>query len=208
MIVRHSVRAEDAKEAVIYVGSPESVAGFEDSLSEEARSLYKVVARFDPSEGTVDEFRELLKEESVGRVIFAAKHTEFGILARSSNPRAAGRGGLDLGGVHPDAGGAPGLRPPGRQADAGAALDPGAVLGDVGEGGDGPPVGVAGHRADVLVVADCGDRHQALEPAGPVFFHQKRAGRYGKPFTMWKFRTMSVDAEDRLEEMKRREATR
>jgi exopolysaccharide biosynthesis polyprenyl glycosylphosphotransferase len=30
---------------------------------------------------------------------------------------------------------------------------------------------------------------------GPIFFRQERAGHYGKPFMMWKFRTMHTDAE-------------
>lgn len=33
---------------------------------------------------------------------------------------------------------------------------------------------------------------------GPVFFRQRRIGRGGRPFSMMKFRTMVVDAEDRL----------
>ena len=36
------------------------------------------------------------------------------------------------------------------------------------------------------------------DPKGPVFFKQQRVGKNGKPFTMLKFRTMCVDAEDRL----------
>jgi lipopolysaccharide/colanic/teichoic acid biosynthesis glycosyltransferase len=35
---------------------------------------------------------------------------------------------------------------------------------------------------------------------GPVFFGQVRLGQNGKPFRMWKFRTMVEDAEDRLDE--------
>ncbi len=34
-----------------------------------------------------------------------------------------------------------------------------------------------------------------IEDGGPVFFKQKRIGYKGKPFIMWKFRTMVVDAE-------------
>lgn len=34
-----------------------------------------------------------------------------------------------------------------------------------------------------------------LSSRGPIFFKQERAGRYGQPFTMWKFRTMRADAE-------------
>jgi lipopolysaccharide/colanic/teichoic acid biosynthesis glycosyltransferase len=43
-----------------------------------------------------------------------------------------------------------------------------------------------------------------LSSPGPVFFSQMRAGRYGRPFRMWKFRTMAVDAEEQLGEVKRR----
>ncbi len=39
-----------------------------------------------------------------------------------------------------------------------------------------------------------------LTSPGPVFFRQLRGGRHGKPFTMFKFRTMSTDAEMRRAE--------
>jgi lipopolysaccharide/colanic/teichoic acid biosynthesis glycosyltransferase len=39
-------------------------------------------------------------------------------------------------------------------------------------------------------------------PGAPVFFRQRRAGRYGKPFRMWKFRTMVPDAEAQLAKVK------
>lgn len=36
-----------------------------------------------------------------------------------------------------------------------------------------------------------------LEDPGPVFFKQTRVGRWGTLFTMWKFRSMFTDAEER-----------
>lgn len=39
------------------------------------------------------------------------------------------------------------------------------------------------------------------DPKGPVFFSQTRIGTKGQPFVLYKFRTMSVDAEDRLQEL-------
>lgn len=38
----------------------------------------------------------------------------------------------------------------------------------------------------------------ALVDGGPVLFRQVRIGRNGRPFEMWKFRTMTCDAEERL----------
>ncbi|HEX2706950.1 MAG TPA: sugar transferase, partial [Solirubrobacterales bacterium] len=40
-----------------------------------------------------------------------------------------------------------------------------------------------------------------LDTGRPVFFRQRRAGKDGEPFTMLKFRTMVVDAEQRLGEL-------
>jgi lipopolysaccharide/colanic/teichoic acid biosynthesis glycosyltransferase len=41
-----------------------------------------------------------------------------------------------------------------------------------------------------------------LTEGPPILFRQTRIGVHGRPFTIFKFRTMVVDAEDRLEEVK------
>lgn len=40
------------------------------------------------------------------------------------------------------------------------------------------------------------------DPKGPVFFKQKRVGKNGREFYMYKFRSMCVDAEERLAELR------
>ncbi|HMN10847.1 MAG TPA: sugar transferase [Bellilinea sp.] len=40
-----------------------------------------------------------------------------------------------------------------------------------------------------------------LDSPGPVFFKQDRAGENGKPFRIWKLRTMDADAEERVHEV-------
>jgi exopolysaccharide biosynthesis polyprenyl glycosylphosphotransferase len=43
-----------------------------------------------------------------------------------------------------------------------------------------------------------------LVDGGPVLFHQTRVGLHGRPFSVVKFRTMSPDAEERLDELRER----
>lgn len=40
------------------------------------------------------------------------------------------------------------------------------------------------------------------DPNGKIFYRQQRSGLYGKPFGMWKFRSMYSDADKRLDEIK------
>lgn len=51
----------------------------------------------------------------------------------------------------------------------------------------------------IMLTAACAVK---LTSRGPVFFTQERAGQAGKPFTIYKFRTMTADAEDQKSELR------
>lgn len=61
--------------------------------------------------------------------------------------------------------------------------------------------GLFGSLAVVLLTLFIGPLIYIADP-GPIFFKQKRIGKSGKPFYIYKFRTMVTDAEDRLQELK------
>lgn len=205
--VLHSVRVEDAKEAVIYVGSQESIKEFEATLAPDVLTEYKVVAHYQPSEGTPEEFTGLLKRESIGRVIFAPKQTEFGKLAELVEI-------CELQGVEawisadfiqtqvarPDfdsMGGKPMLVLRSTPELSWALWVKGMI--------DFLVSAVVLSASIVLIWWWVALFIKIGSPRGPVFFRQKRAGRYGKPFNMWKFRTMHPDAEAQLDDIKESE---
>ncbi|MDP7105976.1 MAG: sugar transferase, partial [Roseibacillus sp.] len=205
--VLHSVREEDAKEAVIYVGSQESIKEFEANLPSDVLTEYKVVAHYQPSEGNSEEFTNLIKHESVARVIFAPKQTEFGKLAELVEI-------CELQGVEawisadfiqtqvarPDfdsMGGKPMLVLRSTPELSWALWVKGAI--------DFLVSAVVLSASVVLIWWWVALFIKIGSPRGPVFFRQKRAGRYGKPFNMWKFRTMHPDAESQLDDIKKSE---
>ena len=206
-VVLHSVRAEDAKEAVIYVGTKESVVEFEKGLSSEALADYKVVAQFEPAGGTPEEFTSLLKRESVARVIFAPKRTEFGELAElveicevQGVESWISADFIQTQVARPDIdsmGGKPMLVLRSTPELSWALWVKGAI--------DFIGAAVVLGASFVLLWWWVAIFIKIGSPKGPVFFRQQRAGRYGKPFTMWKFRTMHPDAEAQLDSVKKSE---
>ena len=201
--LRQQSQKEAYKERVIIAGSNGEMKVLYSELDPEITGGWKVVDYFDLSTRDVEELFQLLKSESVSRVVFAAKDTEFEKIARAVEA-------CELQGV---------------EAWIAASFIRTQIARPVFDSvGDKPMLvlrttpelswellckGVIDRVGALLMiflslpfwlVAIIGIRVKS--PGAPVFFSQMRAGRYGKPFRMWKFRTMVVNAEELLDQIK------
>lgn len=202
-IVRYRARAkrEELRERLILVGTPTDLHQLRHSFTPEQVIESEVVAEIDIESQSVGELVEALHQYSVGRVIFAGGHSHLhrlqeGIaacevegveawLAADFIRTAIARPDFDVFGnrpmlvfrTTPDVSWA--LRFKTLIDKAGALI--GLLLLSWG-----------------FVIAIVGIK---LTSPGPVIFRQKRAGKNGKPFTMYKFRSMHTDAEMRQAEL-------
>jgi exopolysaccharide biosynthesis polyprenyl glycosylphosphotransferase len=201
--LKHSIRTREQRENVIIAGSEAEVSRLLTELTPEITDGWNVVEQFDIEQRQVEELFPLLKQHAVGRVIFAARETGFETVARAVEA-------CELQGV---------------EAWIGASFIRSQIARPVFDSiGDKPMLvlrstpelswellckGIidrVGATIIILIssplwlVAAIGIR--IASPEAPVFFSQMRAGRYGKPFRMWKFRTMVPDAEELLDRVK------
>ncbi|GAA5483659.1 sugar transferase [Haloferula sargassicola] len=191
------------KERIILAGSPQEIESFESEIEEETMEGWLVVDRFDMEERSVDDLYHVLKQHSVERVIFAAGDTSFERISRAIEA-------CELQGV---------------EAWIGASFIRTQIARPTFDLVGDQPMLVLRSTPELsweLAMKSALDRIGALlliiatsplwvfawmgikmsSPGAPAFFPQKRAGRYGKPFKMWKFRTMVPDAEALLDKIK------
>ncbi|MBB5350814.1 exopolysaccharide biosynthesis polyprenyl glycosylphosphotransferase [Haloferula luteola] len=191
------------KERVVIAGSTQEIAQFEAELDPEIIDAWDLTARFDLESCSVDEFYQLLKLHSVERVIFTAGGTSFDRLSLAIEA-------CELQGVEAWVGAAFIRTQIARPTFDVVGNQPMLVLRSTPELSWEVAMKAVFDRVGALflilatsplwIVAWLGIRISS--PGASAFFAQKRAGRYGKPFRMWKFRTMVPNAEAMLEQIK------
>jgi exopolysaccharide biosynthesis polyprenyl glycosylphosphotransferase len=191
-------------ERVIIAGTDKEIEEFLADLDLDATSDWAIVERFDLASRTVVELYGLLKREAVGRVIFATKDTPFDKVAQAVEV-------CELQGV---------------EAWIAASFIRSQIARPVFDSVGSKPMLVLRSTPELSwelmakeiidkigsflliavtlplwIIAAVGIRFAS--PGAPVLFSQMRAGRYGKPFRMWKFRTMVHNAEELLDQIKK-----
>lgn len=202
-IVFNMVRAEDSKEAVILAGGQNEIRQFLNETDEETQAGWKIVEQLDLRNVSLEEFSITIKKSSVGRVVFLAQHTEFGQLAKAVEicELQGVEAWISAGFIRTQIARPDFDRVSGRPMlvlrstpELSWALFAKAVLDKIGA-----LVAII-ITSPFWLVAAIGIKLGS--PSGSVFFTQERAGRYGKPFLMYKFRTMVPDAEAQLKDVK------
>jgi len=191
-------------ERIVIAGSPSEIDDLLESLDPEAISDWEIVERFDLSVRSSEELFSLLKKESIGRVVFATKSIEFEKVAEAVEV-------CELQGVEAWIAASFIRTQIARPVFDSVGSKPMLVLRSTPElswelmaksliDGIGSFIAIV-VTFPLWIIAAIGIK--IASPGAPVMFSQMRAGRYGKPFRMWKFRTMVANAEELLDEIKK-----
>ena len=194
---------EDTKENIVIAGTGSEMQDFLNALDKEITATWHISQLFDLETHNKDDLFEVLKKESVARVIFVTKETDFEKVSQAVEI-------CELQGV---------------EAWISASFIRTQIARPVFDSIDKKPMLVLRSTPELsweLMLKGVFDRSAALfvilctlplwiiaiigiriqSPSAPAFFSQLRAGRYGRPFRMWKFRTMVPNAEELLDQVK------
>ena len=200
---RRQALNENNKENIVIAGTGREMQDFLNSLNKEITATWHVSQLFDLETHNKDDLFEVLKKESVARVIFVTKETDFEKVSQAVEI-------CELQGV---------------EAWISASFIRTQIARPVFDSIDKKPMLVLRSTPELsweLMLKGVFDRSAALfvilctlplwiiaiigiriqSPSAPAFFSQLRAGRYGRPFRMWKFRTMVPNAEELLDQVK------
>lgn len=191
----------ELRERVLLAGLPEDIAALEQTFKPEQQLLMNIAGRIDIDKQPLSDLIEAMHKHAVSRVIFAAGHSQLNRVEEAI-------GACEVEGVpawlvadfiHTS------ISKPDFDAFAGRpmlvfrsapevswALLLKAIIDRVGAFFTLLIMAVPMAIAALII---------RITSKGPAIFQQSRAGRYGKPFVMYKFRSMSDDAEMRRAEL-------
>lgn len=204
LYLRNKTTREDAKEPVLFAGSKSETKGLLEELDPDITEGWRVCGHFDLETQPVSELYDLIRETSVSRVIFATKEVGFDKVSQAVEA-------CELQGV---------------EAWIAATFMRSQVARPTFDAIGEKPMLVLRSTPELsweLLIKGVFDRIAASlmilgtlplwifaalmikiqSPGAPILFTQRRSGRYGKPFTMWKFRTMVPDADKVLDDIKK-----
>ncbi|MCE9519000.1 MAG: sugar transferase, partial [Verrucomicrobia bacterium] len=190
-------------ERVLLAGPGNDTQRMLETMTDEQRAEMTVVGRFDVTEEPVSRLVELLHERSVSRVVFAAQHVHFAKIEEAVQACETegveawiGADFLQTSIARPsfDVLGGRLMLVFHSTPEVSWSLWMKDVLDRIGA------LALLVLSAPVLLVAMIGIW---LSSRGPIFFTQDRAGRNGRPFRMFKFRTMCADAESKRKELEK-----
>ncbi len=199
--IRRRAAAGKLRERVLLAGVPRDMDALEATFSAEESLRLQIADRIDIEKRPISDLVEAMHQHAVARVIFAAGHSKLnrveeaiGACEVEGVPAWLVANFIQTSIAKPDFdafGGRPMLvfR---STPDVSWALLLKRVI-DIG----GALFGLLIFSLPMLVVA-IGVK---LTSRGPMIFKQQRAGKHGKPFVMYKFRSMSNDAEMRRAEL-------
>ena len=190
-------------ERIVLAGSKVETGNFLNEVDTDMLRTWKVVGHFDLETRKISELETLIKQESVQRVVFLAQHSEFERVARAVElceiqgveawiaasflRTQVARPSFDVVGGQPMLvfRSTPELS---WQLFAKKVVDiVGAIVGLI-------------LSSPFWIAAFIGIKLSS--PGAPAIFRQERAGLYGRPFSIYKFRTMVPNAESLLDEIK------
>ncbi|MES2708808.1 MAG: sugar transferase [Verrucomicrobiota bacterium] len=199
--IRGQLKSGRFREQVVFAGPPQDIEKLLKSLPDDHRHQMEIAARIDISVEPVSSLVTAIHESSAGRVIFAAAHVHFSRIEEAVNA-------CELEGVEAwlwadfiqtsiarptfDALGSKPMLVFRCTPEMSWELMVKGIIDRVGAF-----LGII-CSSPLWVLAYVGIK---ISSPGPAMFSQMRSGRYGKPFRMYKFRTMGTDAEARRAEL-------